>query len=227
MGRNEELDQVFDERVVSNRQEIEYIEKAARGDHEAFHQLVLAYEASMLTYLHALVGDWESARDLAQETFIAAFYALPRWQHPALLDRRQSLAQKDGQPVRSTEDHPLAPWLYRIAANRALTFLRQQNRHRSTEAPALVYHEDEPASMPQALSEGWEDHYAVRELLHEALSQLASDDAICIILRFVAGERYAEIAESVGITTEAARKRVARGLVALRAIYQALDREKS
>ena len=219
-------------RVISNDQELEYIRKAAGGDQEAFRHLVLAYETPVLTYLHSILGDWENARDLAQETFLAAFYALPRWQPPESLSRWQSAPQKSGQTARSIMDHPLAPWLYRIATNHALTFLKRQGRSKHAGGPlSLEYHTDagqRSASIgkSQGSLETWEDRYIVRELLQESLSQLSTDDALCLVLRFIAGEHYAEIAERLGTTKEAVRKRVARGLVALRSAYQALDQEK-
>lgn len=221
---------MFNGDVVSTNKELEYAQKAAHGDQDAFRQLVLVYEAPVLRYLQSILGDWENARDLAQETFIAAFYALPHWQPPELLHHQQSVPQESWQSARSIVDHPLAPWLYRIATNHALTFLKQQGKR--AEVPLSVEHHtdasqiSEPVGMPQSSVEIWENRYVARELLHEALSQLSADDAFCIILRFVAGERYAEIAERLGTTKEAVRKRVARGLVVLRSIYQALDREK-
>lgn len=221
---------MFNGDVVSTNKELEYAQKAARGDHEAFRHLVLVYETPVLTYLQSILGDWENARDLAQETFIAAFYALPCWQPPESLNHQQSVPQQNWQSARSIVDHPLAPWLYRIATNHALTFLKQQSKR--AEVPLSVEHHSdasqisESVGMPQSSVETWENRYVVRELLHEALGQLSADDAFCIILRFVAGERYAEIAERLGTTKEAVRKRVARGLVVLRSIYQALDWEK-
>ncbi|MDQ2904056.1 MAG: RNA polymerase sigma factor [Chloroflexota bacterium] len=223
---------VFNGDALSRSQELEYARKAAHGDHDAFRHLVLAYETSILTYLQSILGDWESARDLTQETFIAAFYALPRWQPPESLTRWQSIPQKNAQGARSLMDHPLAPWLYRIATNHALTFLKQQGRYKRAGASLpLEYHPDinqisESIGESQGAVEGWENGFAVRELLHEALSQLSTDDALCIVLRFVAGERYAEIAERFGMTKEAVRKRVARGLLVLHSVYQALDKEK-
>jgi RNA polymerase sigma factor (sigma-70 family) len=223
---------VFSREVVPNNKELEYIQKAAHGDHDAFRHLVLAYETPVLTYLQSILGDWETARDLAQETFIAAFYALPHWQPPELLNHRQSVSQESWQSAHSTMDHPLAPWLYRIATNQALTFLKQQGRHKRAGGPLHTEHHtdlsqmSESAGKPQGSVEAWEDRYVVRELLHEALSQLSEVDEFCIILRFVAGERYAEIAERLGTTKEAVRKRVARGLVVLRSVYKTLDWEK-
>ncbi len=70
-----------------------------------------------------------------------------------------------------------------------------------------------------------EDRIVARELLREALSQLPELDAACLVLRFVASASYAEIATRLDITKEAARKRVTRGLAALRSAYNTLDRE--
>lgn len=223
---------MFNGQIVSNSKELEYIQKAAHGDQDAFRHLVLAYETPVLTYLQSILGDWENTRDLAQETFIAAFYALPHWQPPELLNHQQTVPQKSGQAARSIMDHPLAPWLYRIATNHALTFLKQQSRRKRAGMLFHVEHHadasqiSESVGKPQSFVEAWEDRYIVRELLHEALSQLSEEDALCIVLRFIAGERYTEIAERLGITKEAVRKRVTRGLIVLRSVYKALDREK-
>ena len=222
---------VFNGRVIPDNQELEYIRKAAAGDHDAFRYLVLTYETPVLTYLHSILGDWENARDLAQETFIAAFYALPSWHPPETLNDQRSPSQKNGQPARSIIDHPLAPWLKRIATNHELTFLKRQGRHKHAGSSIQSTHYmdsqmNESTGKSPGSVEAWENRYVVRDLLHEALRQLSTDDATCIVLRFVAGDSYAEIADHLGITKEAVRKRVTRGLVVLRAIYQVLDRGK-
>ena len=204
--------------VVSGNKESEYIQRAALGDHDAFRQLVVGYEMAILTYLHSILGDWENARDVTQETFIAAFYALPHWQPPERLNQSSQYVM----------NHPLAPWLYRIATNRALTFLKQRNRHKAITSLHDEQHADVSQSGGAVIKHGdsveaWENQYVMREVLHEALSQLAEDDAACIVLRFVDGERYTEIAERLGTTKEAVRKRVTRGLVMLRAAYKSVD----
>lgn len=180
--------------------ELDLIARAARGDHDAFRDLVVRYEGRLITYLTQMLGDVESARDCAQDTFVAAYHALPRWHPP---------------PVPSLT--PLAPWLYRIATNRALSLLRQ---------PALNIWADvsEALALPQR-EPPVEEHVIARELLRQALRALSDEDAACLVLHYVAGERYGEIAARLGMTGEAVRKRVARGLVALRAAYLALDAE--
>ena len=90
--------------------ELSLAERAAHGDHAAFGTLVRAYEPQILAYLAQMLGDAEAARDVAQETFLAAYQALPRWRPPATEDLATS--------------RPLSPWLYRIATNKALSLLR-------------------------------------------------------------------------------------------------------
>ena len=182
---------------VNTREELTLAQRAAQGDHEAFRAIVVRYEQRLLAFLVHMLGDVEGARDVAQETFIAAYRALPQW-----------------QPPEGDLPQPLAPWLYRIASNKALTLLRQSR----------------PQSLEWQIAEGhsgsaWEDHFVARELLRQALQTLAVDDAACLVWHYVAGERYGEIAARMGISAEAVRKRVARGLVALRAAYRALDVE--
>ena len=62
--------------------ELALARRAATGDQRAFAQIVTLYERRLLVYLTQMLNDAETARDMAQETFIAAFQALPRWQPP-------------------------------------------------------------------------------------------------------------------------------------------------
>lgn len=192
--------------------ELSLIHQAAHGDHEAFRSLVISYEARLLTYLTQMLGDPDNARDIAQETFVAIFHALPRWQPPSITPEDHDIA------------HPLAPWLYRIATNRALSLLRKQavrlRVHSHHFATALRQGQGEVI-----IQESFEDRYIAHELLREALRHLSEEDAACLVMHFVSGERYAEIAARLGLTSEAVRKRVARALVALRKAYHDLDTE--
>ncbi|MEO7002683.1 MAG: sigma-70 family RNA polymerase sigma factor [Ktedonobacterales bacterium] len=181
------------------RDELALAQRAAQGDTFAFAEIVRRYEARLLAYLTQMLGDSEAARDIAQDTFLAAWQALPRWQAP--------------QPLPA---HPLSPWLYRIATNRALSSLRARPPIRSL-VPRMEH--------PPTPGMSFEERYAARELLRTALRQLSPEDAACLVLHFVAGDRYAEIGARLGLSAEAVRKRVARGQTALRAVYITLDTE--
>jgi RNA polymerase sigma-70 factor (ECF subfamily) len=173
-----------------------------------------------------MLGDQESARDLVQETLLAAHRALPRWQPPAMpgtLTEGDELSAEQRYLVQ----HPLEPWLYRIATNLALTYLKSRTKITRNHAPIMLQkgREDLQGQSHSALD--LEERFATRELLREALGHLSPEDAACLLLRFVDGERYAEIATRLDISAEAVRKRVGRGLIMLRAVYRQLDREVS
>jgi RNA polymerase sigma-70 factor (ECF subfamily) len=186
---------------IAAADELSQIRRAATGDHAAFALLVRRYEARILTYLRQTVGDAELASDLAQETFLAAYQALPRWQPPP-----------PDSASRTTD--LLSPWLYRIATNRAISALRRQTM---SARRTLV-------SATRA-SFSLEDAVIGRELLRTALAMLDEDDAACLVLHYVAGERYGEIAARLGISSEAVRKRVGRALSSLRRAYAVLENE--
>jgi RNA polymerase sigma-70 factor (ECF subfamily) len=186
--------------------ELALAERAGRGDHSAFGALVRAYEPQLLAYLVQMLGDPEVARDAAQETFLAAYQALPRWHPP--------------DDAHADPSRPLSPWLYRIATNKALSLIRSNISRQAT-----ILDSSSAASGNEPATDGFEERYAARELLRTALRHLSTEDAACLILHYVAGERYGEIALRLGLTSEAVRKRVSRGLTALRAAYSVLDPE--
>lgn len=79
------------------------VERARAGDQRAFAQLFEQYHAPILNYLHRMVSDRALAEDLAQDTFIKAYNALPR----------------------TKPDLAFKAWLYRIATNTAISHLRR------------------------------------------------------------------------------------------------------
>ena len=180
--------------------ELGLIRRAAGGDHSAFATLMRRYESRIQRYLRQMVGDAELAGDLTQETFLAVYRALARWQPPP-------------ETAPQTSD-PLSPWLYRIATNRALSALRSQAISRR--AP--------PAPTSEGIA-SVEDAAVGRALLRAALETLDEDDAACLVLHYVAGERYGEIAARLNLSSEAVRKRVGRALTALRRAYAAMESE--
>ncbi len=204
-------------------EEIELVRRAVRGDHDAFRHLVLSYETQLLIYLQHLLGDRENARDVAQETFVAAFYALPDWTPPQSASTHTNVQGENiSSKYHALASRSLAPWLYRIATNRALTLLKKQSRYTSLSLSDPISDSEWYGTFEES-EEMIENQYIRREFLREALSLLPEEDAICIVLRFVFNERYAEIAEQLGLTGEAVRKRISRGIAAIRTYYRHLE----
>jgi RNA polymerase sigma-70 factor (ECF subfamily) len=82
--------------------------RSQQGDQEAFRELVEMYRTRVASIAYGLVGNFEDARDIAQEVFIKVYRALDRFD----LDKK------------------FFTWLYRLAINASIDFLRA-NRKRS------------------------------------------------------------------------------------------------
>jgi|GEM_PF-1997778 len=153
--------------------------------------LVATYQTAILNYLYRLVGDADVAEDLTQETFIKAYGALDRLE----LD-------EDAEGRRRA-------WLYRIAHNTATDHLRRQSRLRWL-------------SLDRLRSSGGgdpADHLAQREPVQRAMAEL-SDAQQEILYLFCTEELTAvEVADVLGISPAAARKRRQRAREAFEEAY--------
>lgn len=70
-------------KTASPAERIERIRAAQHGDVEAFAALVQEHEGALRRFCDRLLGDAAPAQDLAQETLLRAFQALPRLEDPA------------------------------------------------------------------------------------------------------------------------------------------------
>lgn len=86
--------------------EKELVERFQNGEQEAFNELVNRYHGKIYNLVYKYVPNSETAKDLSQEIFIKAYRALPNF-------KRQSAFYS---------------WLYRIAVNLCIDFIRQQKR---------------------------------------------------------------------------------------------------
>ena len=112
----------------------------------------------------------------------------------------------------------LGPWLYKIATNHAYMHFRRQKLRRFL--PFL----DHPrhGTAPPADS-GLDEQDQVRR----ALAKVPPDYATCLMLHMVEGFKHHEVGAILGISAEAARKRVARGSEMFRRAYAAQEVTRS
>jgi RNA polymerase sigma-70 factor (ECF subfamily) len=145
-------------------------------------RLFADHRTGVYRYLCRLVGHTEAARDLTQEVFLRV--------------TRAGLPETDAGGERA--------WIFRIARNLGLNFLRDGARRPAMPMPATFV---EPASAPtQELS----------IVLAEALADLADVDRDVFLMREVGGLSYDEIAEACDLTTTAVRSRLHRARQQLR-----------
>lgn len=170
--------------------EARVVQLIREGEINAFDQIVATYEMPLIKYLARLIGNTEVARDLAQKTFIQAY--------KGILKTRAELSLK--------------AWLYRIATNNALQHIRRRKLLTFIPFSRLGVTTARKLTAPTAATE---EQLAIQD----ALRMVSFDQRKCLVLHFVEGFRYREIAEIVGISEEAVRKRVARGSKHFRTEY--------
>ena len=175
------------------------VARARSGDRIAFATLFLQYNARLCSYLARLVGDNDIGRDLAQDTFVAVWRALPE--------------------VRDTTR--FVPWLYRIATNTA----RSHQRHARI-VHWLPWSSSSPsAERPPLTTSGPEQHAGESELVMLTLSQLAPQHRTCLLLQIEAGFSQREIAGMLEISEKAVSAYVSRGREQFRREYRRIERE--
>ncbi len=110
---------------------------------------------------------------------------------------------------RTLLDDPARPlsagWLYKTAANRSVSLLRRRKFAGG----------DPPGDVASAFR--LEERSALAVDLQRALARLAPDQAVCVLLTTYAGYSSQEASALLGISAEAVRQRVSRGLRAMRA----------
>ncbi|MGI8604522.1 MAG: sigma-70 family RNA polymerase sigma factor [Verrucomicrobiales bacterium] len=155
------------------------VERSQGGDLHSFDVLVTRYRGKIYGIIYNLVRNESDAWDLAQDVFVKAWRALPRFQ---------------GQSAFFT-------WLYRIAHNVALDWMRARKiqsgvefddtltRAIETEAPTAPREERQPDKR-MADSE-------LGERINAALAELSPEHRAVILLREVDGLSYEEIAERI------------------------------
>jgi RNA polymerase sigma-70 factor (ECF subfamily) len=170
------------------------IAQSQRGDFDAFDRLVAAHEDRIYHAAYRITGNAEDARDAAQETFVKAFRALPRYRHEAAF----------------------GTWLHRIAVNASLDIVR-----RRPQAPPVPLEEVVlPAQTHNPDIEA--ERHEVQRRVHDALGRLAPDHRVIVVLRDLQGLAYEEIAEALRVPIGTVRSRLSRAREVLRALLKDL-----
>jgi RNA polymerase sigma-70 factor (ECF subfamily) len=169
----------------------ELMELARRGDVAAYEELVRRYEEAAFRTAFLLCGDADEARDAAQEGFVRAWRALPRFRAGA-------------EP---------RPWLLRIVANSA----RNRRRGASRQAALGLRLAEDPLSGGAAPSpEGSVLAGERREALLAAIERLRPDDRLVIGLRWFVELDEASMAAALNVPRGTVKSRLSRAMSRLR-----------
>jgi RNA polymerase sigma-70 factor (ECF subfamily) len=178
------------------------VERAKRGDVRAFEMLVVKYQRRIERLVGRMVRDVDLVQDIAQESFIRAYRALPQFR---------------GESAFYT-------WLYRIAVNTAKKALVELKRDPLVYESSLATRDDgdETSRTENELSDGAtpEALLASKEIagaVNAAIEALSDDLRQAITLREIEGLSYEEIAEVMNSPIGTVRSRIFRAREAIAA----------
>jgi RNA polymerase sigma-70 factor, ECF subfamily len=168
--------------------------RSLRGDHEAFGRLVERYADQVLNVAYRMVGNRAEAEDLTQDTFLAAFKALPRFR----------------------AESKFSTWLYRIGVNKCKDWLKSKG-HQVQELNI----EGEPIDLAERLPDLRTPDRTLEDkelgaLLDAAIATLPVWYRDAFVLKHVEGLDYEEISDIVGVGRDTLKMRVYKARVHLR-----------
>ncbi|HEV7454177.1 MAG TPA: sigma-70 family RNA polymerase sigma factor [Candidatus Saccharimonadales bacterium] len=161
------------------------IARSKQGDQQAFAELVDRYKNAVYHHSFAIVRDEDVAEDIAQDTFISAYYNLHQYD-PA---------------------YRLATWLFKIATNKALNYLKRAARE--------VAADDDVIASVAATGPGPHDN-SERAELRDAVNRLQPRYRAAISLYYWQGLSYQEIAAAMGSPLGSVKVWMARAKAELR-----------
>jgi RNA polymerase sigma-70 factor (ECF subfamily) len=167
-----------------------------------FDALVEKYERKIFNVIYRLIGDYEEATDLTQETFISAFKHYDRFRGEA----------------------KVFTWLYQIARNLCINRIRQRDRQRALRIESLDQprETDEDQGMTLQVAD-WShspqnvlEERELRQRILSAIQSLPPDYREVVVLREFQNLSYNEIVEVTGLTLENVKTRLSRARGMLR-----------
>lgn len=165
----------------------ELVDRAKRGDQDAFSRLVDGSVDRMCTVAHLILRDADRAQDAVQEALVSAWRDLPSLRDAEALDA----------------------WLYRLTVRSCYRQARRERRRALIELHAMPdAATDLGGDVALPIVE--------RDRLERELGRLPVDQRAVIVIRFYLGCSVPEVAEILGIPLGTAKSRLNRGLLALR-----------
>ncbi|NTV94824.1 MAG: RNA polymerase sigma factor RpoE [Thiobacillus sp.] len=175
------------------------VERARLGDKRAFELLVEKYHRRLLRLLSRMVRDQDEIDDIAQETFIKAYRALPNFRG----------------------DAAFYTWLYRIGVNTAKNYLATRKKAMPTISDQSYGDDDEPDErlVAQDISTPETELMSkqVAMVVNQVVEALPEELRTAITLREMEGLSYEEIAELMACPIGTVRSRIFRAREAIAA----------
>jgi RNA polymerase sigma-70 factor, ECF subfamily len=164
------------------------VDRAITGDAEAFGRLYDLYADRIYRHIYYRTSSLEDAKDLTQEVFVKAWQVLSRYKRT---------------------NAPFLAWLFTISHNRVIDYYRTRKDHAYLNTEITM---DSEKNSPDKLLEA---EYTQQEV-RKAILRLPGEQQQVIMMSFVEGFEYSEIARALNKTEGNIRVMLHRGLKKLR-----------
>ena len=166
------------------------VKQAQRGDFEAYDELVRRHQERIYATLYNMTSNHEDAHDLAKEAFIKGFRALKSFKGEA----------------------SFFTWIYRIAVNRTINFLKQRKRRPQMSLNDLDYRVEHDPDFIALISENTPRRdlnlLELQEKLNEAMQKLSHIHRLVVTLHDIQGLSHDEIGKIMDCNTGTVRSRL-------------------
>ena len=177
---------------MTREEEARVIRAVLDGNTNAFDDLVLEYQDRVYHIALKMTGNEEDAFDLSQETFLKAFRALSTFGGEA----------------------GFGSWLYRMAANLCIDFLRKKKRQGGGQLISLDEEEEDrrPRELPDLRYEPQSalEKKEMRQKVQDGLQRLPHEQRLILVMRDVEGFSYQEISDALKIELGTVKSRIYR-----------------
>jgi len=171
-------------------EDAELVALAQGGDTRAFDQLVIKHTPRLYALVYHMTSHREDTHDLLQDIFAKAYRALKRFR---------------GHSAFST-------WIYSIAVNMTLNFLKKRNRRRSISLDDIdsgIGNDPDYLEMTGGGDPVREANISELQIrLNEALSKLSNDHRAVVVMFDIQGMPHAEIGKILGVSEGTIRSRL-------------------
>lgn len=174
------------------------IHRAAKGDEAAFEQLLTQHEKSVYSLCLRMTGNPDDAMDVSQEVFLRVWRNLGSYQF----------------------DAAFSTWLFRIASNACIDFLRAKKRRNDVSLTMEDENDGEEKELsvpdPELLPEEQLLAKEQQQAVLRAMDALPPDHREILQLRVIENLPYEEIADILGVKVGTVKSRLARARNLLR-----------
>ncbi len=153
-----------------------------------FDEIVKQYSGMLYNHIRRMIGNDEDSKDILQEVFINVYKKIDSFR----------------------EESSLKTWLFRIASNKTIDFLRKEKRFKAEELPETLKEKSNPLQhTEQSLK---------KEIVHQALLKLKEEEREIVVMKELDGFTFREIAEIKGIPENTVKTRLYSSLKKLKKI---------